>query len=58
MWRTGPAAYDHRVSHAIGLDDRDAIVGFIYLGTPQPGRELPPHDLDPEPFVEHWRAPV
>ena len=56
MWRTGPAAYDHRVLHAIGLDDRDAIVGFIYLGTPAPGRELPPHEpsLDGG-VVQEWR---
>lgn len=33
MWRTGPAAYDHRVMRAAGLTDDDAIVGFIYLGT-------------------------
>jgi nitroreductase len=58
MWRTGPAAYDHRVMHAIGLDDRDAIVGFIYLGTPAEGRELPPHEPDLGDSVEYWRAPV
>ncbi|MBA3653931.1 MAG: nitroreductase [Actinobacteria bacterium] len=58
MWRTGPPAYDHRVLHAIGLDDRDAIVGFIYLGAPNAGRELPPHEPDLEDSVEYWRAPV
>jgi nitroreductase len=54
MWRTGPAAYDHRVLHAIGLDDRDAIVGFIYLGTPAPGRELPPHEPSLDGVIEEW----
>jgi len=34
MWRTGPPAYDHRVMRALDLTDDDAIVGFIYLGTP------------------------
>ena len=34
MWRTGPPAYDHRVMRAVGLTDDDAIVGFVYLGTP------------------------
>lgn len=58
MWRTGPAAYDHRVMQAVGLDDRDAIVGFIYLGTPAPGRDLPPHAPDLGDSVEYWRAPV
>ena len=56
MWRTGPAAYDHRVLRAVGLDDRDAIVGFIYLGTPNPGRELPPHEPELNGVVEHWSA--
>ena len=58
MWRTGPPAYDHRVMHAIGLDDRDAIVGFVYLGTPPEGRELPPHEPDLGDSVEYWRASV
>jgi nitroreductase len=55
MWRTGPAAYDHKVMHALGLDDRDAIVGFIYLGTPNPGRELPPHEPSLDDVVEEWQ---
>jgi nitroreductase len=58
MWRTGPPAYDHKVMHAIGLDDRDAIVGFVYLGTPAEGRELPPHEPQLDGAVEYWRPPV
>jgi nitroreductase len=54
MWRTGPAAYDHRVMRALGLDEQDAIVGFIYLGTPNPGRELPPHEPSLDGVVEEW----
>jgi nitroreductase len=57
MWRTGPAAYDHKVMHALGLTDADAIIGFVYLGTPQPGRELPPHEPVLEGVVEEWRPP-
>ena len=55
MWRTGPAAYDHRVMQALGLRDDDAIIGFIYLGTPQEGRELPPHEPVLDGVVEEWR---
>jgi len=58
MWRTGPAAYDHKVMHAIGLSDHDAIVGFIYIGTAQEGRELPPHEPDLDGVVEEWRPPT
>jgi nitroreductase len=58
MWRTGPAAYDHRILHALGLDDRDAVVGFIYLGTPNEGRELPPHAPSLDGVVEEWQPPA
>ena len=57
MWRTGPAAYDHRVLHALGLSDLDAIVGFIYIGTPVEGRELPPHEPVLDGVVEEWQPP-
>jgi nitroreductase len=40
MWRTGPPAYDHRVMRALGLTDDDAIVGFVYLGTPVSGASV------------------
>lgn len=35
IWRTGPLAYDDRVKAAFGLQPKDALVGFIYAGTPQ-----------------------
>ncbi|TAK87414.1 MAG: nitroreductase [Betaproteobacteria bacterium] len=53
MWRTGAAAYDPGVKSALGLAEEDAIVGFLYLGTPDkrpPPRTLPPFDA----FVSHW----
>ncbi|HZN13162.1 MAG TPA: nitroreductase [Acidimicrobiales bacterium] len=53
MWRTGPPAYDPRVMRAVALTDHDAIVGFVYLGTPAEGRELPPHEPDLEGLVEY-----
>src|SRR5215469_491323 len=33
-WKTGAPAYDTYVKEALGLAPSDAIVGFIYLGTP------------------------
>jgi nitroreductase len=33
MWKTGGPAYDEQVKAALGLEAKDAIVGFIYLGT-------------------------
>jgi hypothetical protein len=57
MWRTSPAAYDHNVTHALGLSDVDAIVGFIYIGTAAEGRELPPHEPVLDGVVEEWQTP-
>ena len=57
MWRTGPAAYDHKVMHAIGLTDQDAIVGFVYIGTAREGKELPSHEPDLDGVVREWQAP-
>lgn len=58
MWRTGPAAYDKRILHAFGLRDDDAIVGFLYLGTPVEGRELPPHEPSLDGVVSEWQPPA
>lgn len=41
MWKTGGAAYDEVVKVALGLEAKDAIVGFLYLGT-LPADALPP----------------
>jgi nitroreductase len=32
VWKTGGAAYDDGVKHALGLAEEDHIVGFIYIG--------------------------
>jgi nitroreductase len=56
FWRTGPAAYDAGVKQALGLRALDAIVGFIYAGTPRvptpawPRPELAQH-------VHEWSGP-
>lgn len=56
FWRTGAAAYDERVKRALGLVAEDAIVGFVYLGTP-----LAPAALVPAPnvasYVTRWTGP-
>ena len=33
MWKTGDAAYDDQVKRALGLEPKDSIVGFLYVGT-------------------------
>jgi nitroreductase len=44
MWRTGAPVDDPRVKAAVGLRDKDAIVGFLYLGSITPGSEKPARD--------------
>ncbi len=53
MWRTGPAAYDPGVRQTLGFDATDALVGFLYLGTPEvmpPPREYAPL----APYATRW----
>lgn len=54
MWRTGDPAYDADVMTALGLSQADAIVGFLYIGTPHEGGAKPPHDPDITDLVTHW----
>jgi nitroreductase len=60
MWRTGDAAFDLHVKQALGLGPHDAIVGFLYLGTPAEGSAKEPHEPDLqrpelEGVVERWQ---
>lgn len=53
VWKTGGAAYDDQVKAALGLEPKDAIVGFLYIGTDVEG----PGSLrrpDWREFVRHW----
>jgi nitroreductase len=54
MWRTGDPAFDDNVKRAVGVDAHDAIVGFIYIGTPATGAEKPAHDPDLDGLVVEW----
>lgn len=51
MWRTGAPVDDPRVKAALGLREKDAIVGFLYLGSITPGTEKPPHEPDLDGLV-------
>jgi nitroreductase len=53
MWKTGAPAYDEAVKTSLGLESKDAIVGFIYLGTDvedSAGSQLPA----PHYRVQYW----
>jgi nitroreductase len=55
IWRTGAAAKDEHVKSALGLRPCDAIVGFVYLGTPF---GTPPSRTEPslDGVVSRWTA--
>jgi len=53
-WKTGEPAYDAKVKEALGLQGSDAIVGFLYLGTPMGGPSPLPRPA-PEDFVTEWK---
>lgn len=35
MWRTGDFASDTTVKQGLGFEEKDEIIGFLYVGTPQ-----------------------
>jgi nitroreductase len=54
MWRTGDSAYDDDVKAALGLSPADAIVAFLYIGTPAAGAPPAPRQADPAPYTTVW----
>ncbi len=54
-WRTGGAAYNSRVKKGLGLSEREQIVGFIYLGTPQV-RFKPAPEIEVSDYLKRWIA--
>lgn len=52
IWRSGWAMFDRGLHIELGLEDRDQIVGFLYLGTPS-ALPTPAQDVDPEAHVRH-----
>lgn len=52
-WKTGAPAYDNYVKETLGLAPTDAIVGFLYLGTPAAApASVPPAEL--ANYVRSW----
>ena len=53
MWRTGLYATDPHVISALGGDDKDEVIGFLYLGTRDGPSKMTP-TLDPEDYITHF----
>jgi nitroreductase len=56
MWRTGDPAYDPAIKAALGLEEWDSIVGFVYIGTVTPERAENSNDPDLDGLVTTWTA--
>lgn len=54
---TGDHAYDPAVKAALGLQDKDRIVSFLYIGTPE-GRTRPKRRPDPDRLAREWTGPA
>ena len=54
MWRTGDPCNDDYVMKALGLTPDDAIVGFIYIGSPYVGKVLLPKEPNLEGLVSEY----
>jgi nitroreductase len=57
VWKTGGPAYDAQVKAALGLESKDAIVGFMYVGTDEEGPGALPRP-DWREFVQYWPPPA
>jgi nitroreductase len=54
FWRTGAVAYDAEVKRELGLDEKDTIVGIIYVGSV--GAPGMPRQINARDFVKAWPA--
>jgi nitroreductase len=53
VWRTGNYATDRRVATALGLEDNEEIVGFLYFGTRDgEAKRLPQREVSD--YVSNW----
>lgn len=53
IWRTGDLTQHPRVLAGLGLGGNEQIVGFLYVGSFEGERRMPPA-LDPADFVTAW----
>lgn len=53
MWRTGSPTYNPAVTKALGLAERESVIGFIYTGSVVCAKPAVPR-LEPVAFVSRW----
>jgi nitroreductase len=58
VWVTGDMTYDPALASALGFDAPHRLAGFLFVGTPDPARPLPPR-RPVAGYVAEWHgAPV
>lgn len=57
IWLTGPNTYNTEVKAALGVEPKDQIIGFVYMGTPMktPAKKTRPELGD---HVSQWNKPI
>lgn len=55
IWRTGPLTHHPLVSAGLGVGVNEQIVGFLYVGSFEGERRVPPA-LEPADFVSAWNG--
>lgn len=54
IWRTGRSAYEPKMAEFFGLTERDRILGFIYIGHPDPTGPAKDRQRRPVESVASW----
>ena len=54
IWRTGAPAFDTRVKQALGFQEKDEIVGFLYIGTATVDRPVP--ESNTREYFSQWKG--
>ena len=54
IWRTGRSAYEPEMAEYFGLTERDRILGFLYIGHPDPDAPARTSERRPAAEVTTW----
>jgi len=56
IWLTGPNTYDPAVARALGMDEDEQLLGFVYVGSIKPGAPMGASRSPPIALVSDWRG--
>jgi len=53
IWRTGWPAFHPDVAKALGLSEKEKVIGYLYIGQP-PEKRKPIEELNPDDYCLSW----